>query len=320
MFERDDLTPVRGRYAPSPSGALHLGNLRTALLAWLFVRAAGGAFVLRVEDLDRPRVRPGAARQMLDDLRWLGLEWDEGPDVGGPYGPYTQSARQALYDAALARLRERGLLYPCYCSRAELTRIASAPHGDEPPPYPGTCRNLSPDERAARAAAGRQPAWRFRVPAAPITFADRIFGVVTEDVAATVGDFVVRRSDGIVAYQLAVVVDDALMGITQVVRGADLLFSTARQLALADALGFARPREYAHVPLALDATGARLAKRDAASGLATVRETGMNPAALLGTLAATCGLWPPDVLATPDQLLAVFDPARVRRSASAIAL
>jgi glutamyl-tRNA synthetase len=318
MPRSDHLAPVRGRYAPSPSGALHLGNLRTALLAWLFARARGGAFVLRVEDLDRPRVRPGGAAQMLDDLRWLGLDWDEGPDIGGPYGPYYQSARQALYAAALAHLRARDLLYPCYCSRAELARIASAPHADEPPPYSGACRSLSARERTAREAAGGRPAWRFCAPSASISFTDQIAGAVTEDVATTVGDFVVRRSDGIVAYQLAVVVDDALMGITQVVRGADLLASTARQLALCDALGYQRPREYAHAPLALDAAGARLAKRDAAAGLTAARESGMNPAGILGTLAASCGLWPPGMPATPAQLAVAFDPARVSRSASTI--
>src|SRR5215472_2601802 len=146
---------VRGRYAPSPTGALHLGNLRTALLAWLFARVEGGRFVLRMEDLDLPRVRPGAARRMLDDLRWLGLDWDEGPDLGGPLGPYIQSARQALYEAALARLAAHGDLYPCYCTRAELNRIASAPQqGDEPPRYPGTCQTLTSKERAEREAAG----------------------------------------------------------------------------------------------------------------------------------------------------------------------
>ena len=307
------LTIVRGRYAPSPTGALHLGNLRTALLAWLWTRQAGGRFVLRMEDLDLPRARPGAAAGILADLRSLGFDWDEGPDVGGPYGPYTQSARQALYDAALARLRMRGLLYPCYCTRAELARIASAPQGsDEPSRYPGTCRDLSDTERARREAVGRRPALRFRAPDTPITFIDRVVGRVTENVAETVGDFVVRRSDGIVSYQLAVVVDDALMGITQVVRGADLLASTARQLALYDALGYPRPTEYAHVPLLLDASGARMAKRAASAGLAALRERGTTPAQVLGMLAASCGLCPAGEPATPGALLAAFTPERLR--------
>lgn len=304
---------VRGRYAPSPTGALHLGNLRTALLAWLWARQAGGRFVLRMEDLDLPRARPGAAAGILADLRWLGLDWDEGPDVGGPYGPYIQSARQALYDAALARLRAHGLLYPCYCTRAELARIASAPQGgDEPGRYPGTCRDLTAAERARREAAGRRPALRFRAPDTPMTFVDRLAGRVTENVAETAGDFVVRRSDGIVSYQLAVVVDDALMGITQVVRGTDLLTSTARQLALYDALGYPRPTEYAHVPLLLDASGARMAKRDASLGLAALRERDMSAADVLGMLAASCRLWPADAPATPAVLLASFAPERLR--------
>jgi len=309
---------VRGRYAPSPTGVLHLGNLRTALLAWLFARSAGGSFVLRVEDLDRPRVRPGASTQMLADLRWLGLDWDEGPDVGGSLGPYTQSARQAIYDAALVRLRQKGLLYPCYCTRAELARIASAPHGDEGPRYSGTCRALTQRERRERQAAGRQPALRFQAPLAPISFIDRIAGAVTESVAEAVGDFVVRRSDGIVAYQLAVVVDDALMGITQIVRGADLLSSTARQLALYDALDLPRPHEYAHVPLVLNSTGERMAKREADAGLSALRDSGMKPADVIGKLAASCGFWPSREPASAAQMLAAFDAARLRRQAAMI--
>jgi glutamyl-tRNA synthetase len=312
---------VRGRYAPSPTGALHPGNLRTALLAWLFARAVGGTFVLRMEDLDLPRVRSGAADAMLDDLRWLSLDWDEGPYVGGPFGPYTQSARQALYAAALARLRARGDLYPCYCTRAELSRIASAPQqGDEPPRYPGTCRLLTAKDRAAREAVGRRPSLRFRAPAGTISFRDALAGEVTETVAEVTGDFVVRRGDGIVAYQLAVVVDDALMGITQVVRGADLLSATARQLALYDALGYPRPQEFVHVPLALDAAGARMAKRDAAAGLAPLRERGVTPERALGALAASCGLWEPGEPARLDMLLARFDPARLWREPSPIEL
>jgi glutamyl-tRNA synthetase len=320
---------VRGRYAPSPTGALHLGNLRTALLAWLLARLAGGGFILRMEDLDMPRVRPGAAQGILDDLRWLGLDWDEGPDIGGPYGPYTQSARQAIYLAELARLQALGLLYPCYCTRAELHAsptcarhsIASAPHaGDQPPRYPGTCRELSARERQAREAAGRRPSLRFRVPDTPISFTDRIMGSQSEQVSATTGDFIVRRSDGLIAYNLAVVVDDALMGVTQVARGADLLSVTAPQRALALALGYPPPREYAHLPLATDATGVRLAKRDIAAGVAEMRARGVTPAQVVGALAASVGIWPAGELATPHALLAAFDPARISPRPSAIAL
>lgn len=304
--------PVRGRYAPSPTGALHLGNLRTALLAWLFARHASGQFVLRIEDLDLPRTRSGAASCMLADLRWLGLDWDEGPEVGGHHGPYFQSARQAIYDAALAQLRAAGLVYPCYCTRAELARLASAPQaGDDGPRYPGTCRDLTAAQRRAHETAGRRPALRFRAPDAPIRFRDTLHGEREELVGATVGDFLVRRSDGIVAYQLAVVVDDALMGITQVVRGDDLLPSTARQLALYAALDYAPPREYAHVPLLLDAAGTRMAKRDNALGLDPLRERGARPEDVLGMLAASCGLWPSSQPAWLDELLAAFVPERI---------
>ena len=320
---------VRGRYAPSPTGALHLGNLRTALLAWLLARSVGGGFLLRMEDLDTPRVRPGAAQDILADLRWLGLDWDEGPDIGGPYGPYTQSARQAIYLGELARLRARGLLYPCYCTRAELHAppsgarhsIASAPHaGDQPPRYPGTCRTLSVRERQAREAEGRRPSLRFRVPDAPISFNDRLLGPQSEQVSATTGDFIVRRSDGLIAYNLAVVVDDALMGVTQVARGADLLSVTAPQRALALALGYPPPRDYAHLPLATDATGARLAKRDAAAGVAAMRARGVTPAQVVGALAASVGLWPAGEPTTPRALLAAFDPSRIGPQPSAISL
>jgi glutamyl-tRNA synthetase len=317
----------RGRYAPSPTGVLHLGNLRTALLAWLFARATKRVFILRTEDLDRPRVRSGATARMLADLRWLGLDWDEGPDVGGPLGPYVQSQRQALYAAAFARLRAADLVYPCYCARSELARIASAPqqegHGERAARYAGTCRDLSNAQRAEHGAAGRRPSWRFRVPPGDIAFTDALRGVVREDVAATVGDFIVRRSDGVVAYQLAVVVDDALMGVDQIVRGDDLLGSTARQLALYDALGYPRPSEYAHVPLALDAAGARMAKRDAAMGLDALRNAGnadKTANEIVGALAASCGLWQAGLPATPMQVLTVFGPAKIQRAPSAIAL
>ena len=285
-----DLDVVRGRYAPSPTGDLHLGNLRTALLAWLFARCAGGQFVLRVEDLDRPRVRQGATQRMLDDLRWLGIDWDEGPDVGGPYAPYVQSERQTFYIAAMQRLQEAGLLYPCYCSRAEIARAASAPHEDEGPRYPGTCRHLSEQQRRALEAAGRRPSLRFRVDdKRVVTFHDLLAGWQQQHVQKVVGDFIVRRADGIFAYQFAVVVDDALMHITQVVRGADLLASTARQILLYEALGFLVPA-FAHVPLVLDSEGKRLSKRLQSEGLEPLRAAGAMPARVVGQLAAGCGL------------------------------
>jgi glutamyl-tRNA synthetase len=284
---------IRGRYAPSPTGALHLGNLRTALLAWLFARCQGGRFVLRVEDLDRPRVRPGATASMLADLRWLGLDWDEGPDVGGPYAPYTQSERQELYATYLQRLQEAGLVYPCYCSRAEIARIASAPHGSEGPRYPGTCRTLSARQRRQHEAAGRRPSLRFRVPAERIVaFDDLLAGPHSQQVQQAVGDFILRRSDGIFAYQFAVVVDDGLMGINQIVRGSDLLASTARQILLFEALGFPVPA-FAHVSLWLDSTGQRLSKREQSAGLDPLRAGGATPEQVVGQLAASCGLAEP---------------------------
>jgi glutamyl-tRNA synthetase len=306
--------PYRGRYAPSPTGPLHLGNARTALVAWLHARAAGGAFVMRVEDLDGPRVRPGMEARILDELRWLGLDWDEGPDVGGPAGPYRQSLLAARYAAALDRLRGAGLAYPCFCSRAEIAASARAPHGpaDEGPRYPGTCRDLAPDD-VARRAATRRPAWRLRVSPGTVSFEDLFHGPQSFDVDGTTGDFVVMRADGIAAYQLAVAVDDAAMGITDVVRGDDLLSSTARQLLLYRALGLPAPR-FAHVPLVVGADGERLAKRHGALSLGELRERGVDPRAVAGLLAALCGLAPDGASVAPRELVAGFDLARLPRA------
>ncbi len=281
---------IRGRYAPSPTGDLHLGNLRTALLAWLFARSAGGQFVLRIEDLDRPRVRLGASERMLYDLRWLGLNWDEGPDIGGPYAPYTQSERQEIYTNCLQRLADKGLIYPCYCSRGEIARAASAPHGDEGPRYPGTCRHLTQAQRRQHEVNNRRPCLRFRIDDERIvSFTDLVAGPVEQQVQQAIGDFVVCRSDGIFAYQFAVVVDDALMHINQVVRGVDLLQSTPRQILLYEALSFPVPT-FAHVPLLLDEHGKRFSKRIQSAGLEPLRAAGATPAQVVGQLAADCGL------------------------------
>jgi len=281
---------IRGRYAPSPTGDLHMGNLRTALLAWLFARCAGGQFVLRIEDLDRPRVHPGATERMLYDLRWLGLDWDEGPDIGGPYAPYTQSERQEIYASYLQRLADKGLIYPCYCSRAEIARAASAPQGDEGPRYPGTCRNLTQAQRRQYEADKRRPSLRFRVDDERIvSFTDLLAGPLEQQVHQTIGDFIVCRSDGLFAYQFAVVVDDALMRINQVVRGADLLQSTPRQVLLYEALEYQVPT-FAHVPLLLDEHGKRFSKRIQSAGLEPLRAARATPAQVVGLLAADCGL------------------------------
>ena len=281
---------IRGRYAPSPTGDLHLGNLRTALLAWLFARSTGGQFVLRIEDLDRPRVRPEASERMLFDLRWLGLDWDEGPDIGGPYAPYIQSERQEIYTTYVQQLVDKDLIYPCYCSRAEIARVASAPHGNEGPRYPGTCRKLTQAQRRQHEANNCRPSMRFRVDdERNVSFTDLLVGPVEQQVQQTVGDFIVCRSDGIFAYQFAVVVDDALMHINQVVRGVDLLQSTARQILLFEALGFQVPT-FAHVPLLLDKQGKRFSKRTQSAGLEPLRSAGVSPAQVVGQMAAECGL------------------------------
>ncbi|MEO8213384.1 MAG: tRNA glutamyl-Q(34) synthetase GluQRS, partial [Myxococcales bacterium] len=274
----------RGRYAPSPTGRLHAGNARTALLAWLAARSRGSTFVMRIEDLDAARVVPGAEATLLDELAWLGLDWDEGPDRGGACGPYRQSERTARYDEAVARLLATGAAFPCACSRAEIARAASAPHAedDEGPRYPGTCLRLSPDEVAARARVqGRSPAIRFHGRNARITFVDELHGPLDPFGEAGLDDFVLRRADGVAAYQLAVVVDDAAMQIGEVVRGHDLLLSAPRQLALYAALNLKPPR-FAHVPLLLTANGDRLAKRTRPTPLGDLRARGLSPSEIIG--------------------------------------
>jgi glutamyl-tRNA synthetase len=301
------LPEVRGRFAPSPSGELHLGNARTALLAWLQARAAGGRFVLRVEDLDPGRSRLEHRTGQLDDLRWLGLDWDEGPDVGGEHAPYLQSRRGDLYEAALHRLREQGLLYACHCSRKEIAAAANAPHADddEGPPYSGRCAHLPED-----AAAGRPAAIRLRVPPGEVEFLDLVGGPRSFSPRRETGDFVVRRKDGVASYQLAVVVDDHEMRITHVVRGADLLSSTARQILIYRALGLPEPL-WMHVPLLLGPDGERLSKRHGAISVRRYREQGAAPQALVGWLAASCGLVRTGAEISPTELIPHFEPRRL---------
>jgi glutamyl-tRNA synthetase len=276
---------VRVRFAPSPTGDLHVGGAWTALASWDVARRAGGAVVVRVEDLDSPRVVKGAEGRILEDLRWLGLEWDEGPGVGGPCAPYTQSARAPLYEGALACLAARGLTYACDCSRAEIARVASAPHAGEEVRYPGTCRDADPARRMKRA-----PAIRLRVPPGEIAFEDGVMGRFSHDVAREIGDFVLRRGDGVYAYQLAVIVDDLAMGITDVVRGADLLGSTPRQMLLAGLLGADEVPRYRHVPLVLATDGSRLAKRTPNGTVRELRGAGLAPDEVRETLLEGLGL------------------------------
>ena len=305
---------TRGRFAPTPSGLLHLGNAGTALLAWLQIRAMGGEMVMRIEDLDRPRCKREWTERLLEDMRWLGLDWDEGPDAGGNFGPYEQSRRTELYEEALHRLKDKGLLYPCYCSRADLLSAARAPHGlaSEGPSYPGTCRNLSEAERKKREAV-KTPSLRFRMPERPVIFQDGIAGRM-EYAPGAGGDFVVKRADGIIGYQLAVIVDDDAMGISHVLRGWDLLDSTPRQLLLADALELTPP-QYAHAPLVLGPDGKRLAKRHGDIAIAVLRQQGIRPQNIIGLLAWLYKLIDRPEPAEPGELVPLFRQERLPKQA-----
>ncbi len=284
----------RGRLAPSPTGHLHFGHARTFWSAQLRAREAGGTLILRNEDLDRQRCKPEFVTAMLEDLRWFGFDWQEGPDIGGPHAPYTQSERMRLYRAAFEQLRAAGFLYPCTCSRQDVLRALQAPHqGEDEPIYPGTCRKVTseewqvagdarpaPAENLSPVTRHLSPSWRFHVPdGRAITFNDGHLGPQSFTAGKDFGDFIVWRNDDLPAYQLACVVDDAAMGVTEVVRGADLLASTARQLLLFEALGFAAPAFF-HCPLMTDEHGVRLAKRHDALSLRTLWERGATPAEL----------------------------------------
>ena len=276
-----------GRYAPSPSGRMHLGNLCCCLLAWLSAKSKGGKVVLRIEDLDAMRCPRSFADLLEADLAWLGLSADEGGSAGGPDGPYYQSERAGIYQSYYDKLARLGLSYPCFCTRSQL-HAASAPHrSDGQVVYPGACRGLTPGEVAEKSRL-RPPAWRVRVPAETVAFTDGHLGPYAENLARDCGDFIVRRADGGFAYQLAVVVDDALMGVTEVVRGADLLASTPRQLWLYRTLGLKAP-EFYHLPLLLAPDGRRLSKRDGDQSLEHLQAR-YTPEQIIGKLAYVCGL------------------------------
>lgn len=268
-----------GRLAPSPTGALHIGNVRTFMIAYLRARSQNGRLIMRIEDLDHPHVKQGAAREMLDDLRFLGFEWDE---------EYVQSRRIEHYKEALERIRDR--VYPCVCSRRDVEAAQSAPHAGEQLYYDGRCRGrFASWEEAAQSIAPRTPCWRFRVEqGASVSFTDSFAGAFTMDVSRTLGDFPISRHPEGAGYTLAVVVDDAEMGVTEVVRGDDLLAATPAQMLLQDALGFAHPK-YCHVPLVVGNDGRRLAKRHGDTRISTLRSQGWSAGKIIGYLAASCG-------------------------------
>ena len=295
-------TPVTGRFAPTPSGRLHLGNILCCLLAYLSARSQGGRFLLRIEDVDIPRCPKRLSDQCIGDLAWLGFTWDE--------PPLYQSQRGEIYQKYFDQLTDMGLTYPCFCTRAQL-HAAQAPNlGDHEPVYAGTCAHLTPEEAAEREKT-RRPAMRMRVPDKTVSFTDRHYGAFAEHLARDCGDYIIRRSDGLWGYQLAVVVDDALSGVTEVVRGRDILSATPRQIYLQRLLGCPQP-EYVHIPLLTDAQGRRLAKRDKDLDLTALSQR-YTPEEILGWLACSAGLLPEVRPATLESLIAVFDWAKVKR-------
>lgn len=296
------MSDVRGRFAPSPSGRMHFGNVFSACLAWLSARSQGGSFIVRLEDIDdRCRV-PENSLLLLEDLAWLGIDWDE--------EPLHQVGREYIYRDALEEIGSKALLYPCFCSRADL-HSASAPHAsDGTPIYQGTCKHLSDEERARRRE-HKDPAWRVEVPDRTIEFVDRHLGAYAQNLAAECGDFVLRRSDGAYAYQLVVVVDDYLSGVTEVVRGDDLIGSTPRQIWLHELLGHPLP-SYAHHPVLLSADGKRLSKRDKSLDMGVMREN-MTPEQMIGKVASTAGLIASEEPCTLQELVDAFSWDRVNR-------
>lgn len=294
---------IRGRFAPSPSGRMHLGNVMSALLAWLSAKAQGGEIVLRIEDIDPDRSRREYAQQIIDDFRFLGLDWDD--------GPYWQSERTAIYEAVLDELRDKGMTYPCYCSRAEL-HATQAPHASDGVfVYAGTCRSLTAAQRA-ELEKSRRAATRIRVPEQTVRYVDGCRGAMEQNLASECGDFILRRSDGAFAYQLAVVVDDALMGVNQVVRGSDLIASTPRQIWLHQVLGYPPP-EYCHIPLLLAPDGRRLSKREKDLDMGALRDR-YSAEQLIGRLAHLAGLLDRPEAVSARELAQVFCWDKVKKS------
>lgn len=303
-MHEEEKQQIVGRFAPSPSGRMHVGNLLSMLLAWLSARTAGGRIVLRMEDLDPNRTSRFLADQFEEDLRFLGFDWDEGGSSGGPCGPYYQSERTKLYEKALAKLEGQGLLYPCFCTRAEL-HAAEAPHNSDGEfLYSGKCRSLSPEQAAVRART-RSPAIRLRLPDETVRFRDGHYGEMEQNLEHACGDIILRRSDGVFAYQLAVVLDDAMMGVTQVVRGRDLLSSTPLQIYLHRLLG-ANPPAFYHVPLLLARDGRRLSKREKDLDIGALRAYGLSAAEIVGRTAYLAGLLSHPEPAMPRDLLPLF--------------
>ncbi|SIN76876.1 tRNA glutamyl-Q(34) synthetase GluQRS [Halodesulfovibrio marinisediminis] len=288
----NDRNVVRGRFAPSPTGYIHLGNAWSFLVCWLAARKEHGKLVLRIEDIDPDRSKPEYVDGLIEDLHWLGLDWDEGADIGGNYAPYTQSESTGLYERVIEALQQDGLVYPCFCTRKELRSLASAPHkGDYGTAYPELCLNLSIEERSQREAEGRRSSMRLHCAKDQINFTDVLHGECCMSWKDCGGDFPLRRSDGVFAYQLAVVVDDIRQRITQIVRGEDILHCTPRQVYLYELLG-CPPPEYIHLPLVVDYEGERLAKRHGHFELRKMREAGISAEAIVGYLAHLGGLLP----------------------------
>ena len=300
FFEPNANRPVVGRFAPSPTGRMHAGNIYAALAAWLVAKSQGGTIVLRIEDLDRERSKAEYINAVQRDFELLGLTWDR--------GPYYQHDRDEAYLEAFRALQRKGLVYPCFCTRADL-HAASAPHRGEKFVYPGTCRGLTAGQIADKSLV-RAPAQRLRVPDAMYSFKDMVQGRYEQNLAHECGDFLIRRSDQAFAYQLAVVVDDAAQGVTSVVRGVDLLCSTPQQLYLQELLGLDHPH-YAHIPLLVAEKNRRLSKRDHDAGIEELLARFKTPEAIIGHIAGICGLAPTCDPATPEQLLATFDPMQL---------